>query len=167
MIALLCFAHFFVLAQKSSFCIAFWDNVHPFTMPGSPGQLMTREKIISRERHQKSPTYERVNKLFLESEFQHKGNKQTKTTRILSKIARFSRQQLIQKIKIFKNYTDTDKKWIELSSLGQEYTLTVVLTFLPMFRFFPSKISYLLHIIDRNAPSEINNCRTNYRYSPQ
>ena len=38
---------------------------------------MTSEKLISRERYQKSPTYEDVAKLFLESEFQRKGNKQT------------------------------------------------------------------------------------------
>ena len=47
-------------------------------MPGPPGELMTTEKIISTEWHQKSPTYGHVTKLFLESEFQHKGNKQTK-----------------------------------------------------------------------------------------
>ena len=39
---------------------------------------MTTEKIISRECHQKSPIYGHVAELFLESEFQHKGNKQTK-----------------------------------------------------------------------------------------
>ena len=39
---------------------------------------MTRENLISKERHQKSPTYGNVAKLFLESEFQHKGNKQMK-----------------------------------------------------------------------------------------
>ena len=48
-------------------------------MPGPPGELMTREKIISRERHQKSPTYAHVAKLFLESEFQRKGNKRKNT----------------------------------------------------------------------------------------
>ena len=52
-------------------------------MPGPPdsyvpGELMTREKLISRELHQKSPTYGHVIKISLESEFQHKGYKQTK-----------------------------------------------------------------------------------------
>ena len=47
-------------------------------MPGPPGELMTRENLISREWQQKSPTYGHVTKLFLESEFQHKGNKQMK-----------------------------------------------------------------------------------------
>ena len=48
-------------------------------MPGPPGELKTREKLISSELHQKSPTYGHVAKLFLEAEFQHKGNnKQTK-----------------------------------------------------------------------------------------
>ena len=47
-------------------------------MPGPAGELMTREKSISRELHQKSPTYGHVTKLFLESVFQHKENKQTK-----------------------------------------------------------------------------------------
>ena len=43
-------------------------------MPVPPGELMTRENLITRERHQKSPTYGHVAKLFLESEFQHNGN---------------------------------------------------------------------------------------------
>ena len=47
-------------------------------MSGPPGELMTREKIIFSEWHQNSPTYWPVTKLFLELEFQHKGNKQTK-----------------------------------------------------------------------------------------
>ena len=47
-------------------------------MPEPPEGLMTREKIYFREGHQISPTYGHVTKLFLESEFQHKGNKQTK-----------------------------------------------------------------------------------------
>ena len=43
-----------------------------------------------------SSTYGYVMKLFLESEFQHKGNKQTnKQTRILSKILRVSWQEQI------------------------------------------------------------------------
>ena len=43
-----------------------------------------------------SPSYGYVTKLFLESEFQHKGNKQMKKkTRILSKILQFSRQEQI------------------------------------------------------------------------
>ena len=49
-----------------------------FTMPGPPGELMTREKIIFREWHQNSRTYGHVTNLFLELKFQHKGNKQTK-----------------------------------------------------------------------------------------
>ena len=44
--------------------------------------------------------------------------------RILSKILRFSWQEQIQKIKIFKYYTEKDKKniWTKLSSLRQEHT---------------------------------------------
>ena len=57
-----------------------------------------------------SPTYGYVTKLFLELEFQHKGNKQTKKTLILSKILQFSWQEQIQKMKIFKYYTEKDKK---------------------------------------------------------
>ena len=67
-------------------------------MAGPPGELMTTEKLISSEWQQKSPTYGYVAKLFLESEFQHKGIKHTKKTQILSKILRFFRQQQIQKI---------------------------------------------------------------------
>ena len=39
---------------------------------------MTGEKLISRELHQKSPIYGYMTNLFLESKFQHKGNKQKK-----------------------------------------------------------------------------------------
>ena len=46
-------------------------------MPGPTGELISTEKLISREWQQKSPIYGHVAKLFLESEFQHKGNKQT------------------------------------------------------------------------------------------
>ena len=47
-----------------------------------------------------------------------------KKTQILSKILRVSWQEQIQKIKIFKYYTEKDKKniWTKLSSLGQEPT---------------------------------------------
>ena len=57
-----------------------------------------------------SPTYGYVTKLFLESEFQHKGNK---TNKFLSKILRFSWQEQIQKMKIFKYYTEKDKKYLD------------------------------------------------------
>ena len=61
-------------------------------MAGPPDELMTREKkIFFRELHQMAPTYGHVTKLYLESEFQHKGDKQTKK-----------------------------KVWTNLSSLGQE-----------------------------------------------
>ena len=63
-------------------------------MPGPRGELLTTEKLISREWHQKSPTYGHVAKLFLELEFQHKGNQQTKKREFWAK----SRQQQIQKI---------------------------------------------------------------------
>ena len=46
--------------------------MYPVNMLGPAGVIMTREKLISREEHQKSPTYGRVTELFLESEFQHK-----------------------------------------------------------------------------------------------
>ena len=42
---------------------------------------MTRENLISGESHQKSPTYGHATKLFLESKFQHKGNKEMKKNR--------------------------------------------------------------------------------------
>ena len=57
-----------------------------------------------------SPTYGYVTKLFLESEFQHKGNKQTKKTCIFSKTLGFSWQEQIQEIKTFKYYTEKDVK---------------------------------------------------------
>ena len=79
-----------------------------------------------------SPTYGHVTKLFLESEFQYKGNKQPKTKktkRILSKILRFSWLEQIQKVKLFKCYTKKYKIkiWTKLSSLGQEPTFKSLL----------------------------------------
>ena len=64
--------------QLLSCCNALLGNFYPFTMLGPPGELMTREKIIFREKRQMSPSYWHVTKHFVESEFQHKGNKQTK-----------------------------------------------------------------------------------------
>ena len=58
-------------------------------MPGPPGELMTREKLISSELHEKSPTYGHMAKLFLESEFQCKGNKQTKKRKFSAKSCGF------------------------------------------------------------------------------
>ena len=60
-----------------------------------------------------SPTYWYVTKLFLESEFHYKENKQKKKTQILSKILRFSWREQIQKMKIFKYYTEKDKKYLD------------------------------------------------------
>ena len=50
-------------------------------------------------------------------------------TRIFSKPLRFSLQEQIQKIKLFKYYIEKDKKtnWIKFSSLGQEPTFQVIL----------------------------------------
>ena len=65
-----------------------------------------------------------MTKLFLELEFQHKGNKQTKKGLIVSKLLQLSRQEWIQKIKLFKCDTEKDKNknWTDLSLLGQEPT---------------------------------------------
>ena len=69
-------------------------------------------------------TYGHVAKLFLESKFQHKANKQTKKTQILSKILLVSSQKQIQNMKLFKYNTKQGQKkiWTKLSSLGQEPT---------------------------------------------
>ena len=93
-------------------------------MSGPPEELMTREKKIFYVRHQNSPTYEHVTKLFLELEFQHKGNTQTKTELIVSKLLRVSRQEWIQKIKLFKCYTGNgkNKNCTDLSLIGQKPT---------------------------------------------
>ena len=50
-----------------------------------------------------------------------------KKTHTLSKILRYSWQQQIQNIKLFKHYTEKDKIkiWTELSSLGQESTIKI------------------------------------------
>ena len=57
-----------------------------------------------------SPIYGYVTKLFLESGFHHKGNKQTKKWETQQNILRFSWQEQIQKIKLFNYYTEKDKK---------------------------------------------------------
>ena len=57
-----------------------------------------------------SLTYGYVTKLFLESEFQHKANKQTKNANSQQNLAVFFFwQEQTQKIKIFKYYTENDK----------------------------------------------------------
>ena len=66
---------------------------------------MTREK----NNFQMSSTYEYVTKLFLESEFQHKGNKQTKKLEFSAKLCGFL-GRTESEIKIFKYYTKEDKK---------------------------------------------------------
>ena len=59
-----------------------------------------------------SPTYGYVTKLLLESEFQHKGNKQTKQREFEAKSCGFLGRN-IQKIKIFNYYTEKDKKHLD------------------------------------------------------
>ena len=73
------------------------------------------------EQHQKSPTYGHVTKLFLESESQHKGNKQTKQCKFSAKSCGFLGSNRFRKL----NYSNTKLKrtktiWIELSLLGQK-----------------------------------------------
>ena len=73
-----------------------------------------------------------MTKLFLELELQQKGNKQTKKGLIVSELLRFSRQEWVQKIKLFKYYTEKDKNenWTDLSLLGQEPTFKVTIPYL-------------------------------------
>ena len=112
-----------ITTQLSSCCNAFWDNIYPFTMPGPGAELMTREKKIFLE-NDISPTYGYVTKLFLESEFQHKGNKQTKKSKFSAGF--FAETDSENKI-IY--YTEKDKNiWKKFSSLGQEPTFNVCLT---------------------------------------
>ena len=65
-----------------------------------------------------------MTKLFLELEFRHKGNEQTKKGLIVSKLLQFSRLEWIQKMKLFKCYTEKgkSKNWTDLSLSGQEPT---------------------------------------------
>ena len=88
---------------------------------------MTREKLISRELHQESSTDGLLAKLFLESEFQCKGNKQTKKRKFSAKFCSFLGSNR------FRNYNysyttrkRTNKKMTELSWLGQEPTFKAV-----------------------------------------
>ena len=53
-----------------------WGNIYPFTMPGPPGELMTREKKIFLENDIRwHPLMGMWQKLFLDTEFQRKENK--------------------------------------------------------------------------------------------
>ena len=81
-----------------------------------------------------SPTYGYVTKLFLESEFQYQGNKQTKKREFWAKSCNFLAETDSEN-KIIYNYTEKDKNvWTKLSSLGQE----------PTFKLFLAKIlSYI------------------------
>ena len=71
---------------------------------------MTRVNFILKEKHQKPPTYGHVTKLFLELEFQHKGNKQTKK-KLNSKqnLANFSAATDSECKNFLKYYTEKDK----------------------------------------------------------
>ena len=56
-----------------------------------------------------SPTYGYVTKLFLESEFQHEGNKQTKKSKFSAKSCGFLGRNRFSEYK----YLDTTQKWIK------------------------------------------------------
>ena len=87
---------------------------------------MTTENLISSEWHLQSPIYGYVAKLFLESEFQHKRNKQTKNANSQQNLAVFSAvtdsENIIIQILHVKGQI---KIWTEMSSLGQEPTFKV------------------------------------------
>ena len=69
-----------------------------------------------------SPTCGYVTKLFLESEFQHKGNNQTKKRKVSAKSCGFlGRNRFIKK-----KYLNTTQKGIKVSSLGQEPTFNTI-----------------------------------------
>ena len=65
-----------------------------------------------------------MTKLFLELEFQHKGNKQTKKGLLATNSCGFLGRNGFRKYKLFKCNTEKDKNknWTDLSSLGQEPT---------------------------------------------
>ena len=89
-------------------------------MPGPPEELMTRKNLVCREWHQKSPTYWHVTKLFLESEFQHKENKQMNSNQNLA----FFLTATDSAHKISSNTTQkrTKQIWCQFSLLGQKPT---------------------------------------------
>ena len=82
------------------------------------------KKYFFRKWHQNSPTYGHVTKLFLELEFQHKGNKQTKKGLLATNSCSFLGRNGFRKYKLFKCNTEKDKNknWTDLSLLGQEPT---------------------------------------------
>ena len=77
-------------------------------MPERPGELMTREKL-NFERMTSDVTH--PTKLFLESEFQHKGNKQTKKCEFSADPCGFLDRKGSE-TKIIKYYTEEDKNKI-------------------------------------------------------
>ena len=84
---------------------------------------MTREKVIFRECHQNSPTYGHVTKVFLELEFQHKGNKQKKKGEFSAKSCIFlGRNRFREQNYLNAKQKRTKKYWTDLSLLGQEPT---------------------------------------------
>ena len=63
----------------------FGGNIYSLTMPGPPGELITKEKKYFSESDIKCHVLLLCDKLFVESEFQHKGNEETtKNTRKFS-----------------------------------------------------------------------------------
>ena len=60
-----------------------------------------------------SPTYEYVTKLFLESEFQHKGNKQTKKREFSAKSCSFLSRNRFRKQKYLNTTQKRIKKYLD------------------------------------------------------
>ena len=98
-----------------------------------------------------TPTYGYVTKLFLESEFQHKGNKQTKKRKFSAKSCGFLGRNRFSKQK----YLNTTQKrikniWTKVSSFGQEPTFKVALSgeaTLPVLFLPPFSMGSLLLIL--------------------
>ena len=139
-------------------------------MPGPPGERMTREKFIFRERKKKSPTFGHMTKLFWESEFNHKRNKQTKKRKSQKTFAVFS-AATDSKIKMIEILLRKGQKkiWTELPLLEQEPTfkITIIVLLLLFLQPYLSKsyldagvfiyymhVSYLCHLSDVKGKRE-------------
>ena len=69
-----------------------------------------------------SPTYGHMTKLFLESEFQHKGNKQRKKRKISAKSYGLLGRNRFKKKKLFKYYAEKGKNKLDKIVINRTVT---------------------------------------------
>ena len=125
-------------------------------------------KLISSELHQKSPTYGHVAKSFLESEFQSKGNKQTKKRKFSTKSCGFLGSNRFRN----NNYLNTTRKrtnkknWTKLLSLGHEPTFNA-LSFRGASSNKTMSVVPLCILVEKSKKAETVKCASPFTLSKQ